>query len=269
MFKKTRYDLTFGGKQPDFKLELTPADNINVLIGQNGVGKTMYLVCTWFIHHVMQVYQTSLIIDPKTADKNFAFGVDTSISMTFDNHENMSGIMVYEGQMNATDFKFQLHIENGKLFHYDITYTDLQKFVDGRMQPAIYNSKTARSFSEYERYLSTLDILDVQNLKDIKHLKKLGKLYKLFDIMWFERITKLLKQWNKEGIPEYAQDFIQNFNNYYPGLDESGAPDFGHNANFHIINSLPYIVSDTQNRRFSQLGDGHQSVLMIHVFGRN
>ena len=274
MFKKSAYDLTFGGTQPDFKLELSPSDDIAVLVGPNGVGKTMYLVCTWFIHHAMQLYQTSLIIEPSKADANFAFGVNQSIEMTFDNYADMSGLMVYNGHTNGTDFEFILQIENGKLVNYVINYDDQDKFARGTLQPAIYNSKTARSFSEYDRYQNMLEVLDVKSLTDFNDLKKLGKMYKLFDIMWFERITRKLKQWDKTEIPEYAKEFVSNFNDHYSAAGNTrdhpnpDARDFGHNANFVIEDNQPRIVSDTQNINFSQLGDGHQAVLMIHIFGR-
>jgi len=275
MFKNSAYDLDFSDKQPSFKLELTTNDDINVLIGNNGAGKTMYLICTWFMIQIINSYKTSLIVSQSKADDLFSETANNIISMTFNNYKYMSGIFMFTGEVNNIEFQFILRVKNGKVEDFNIEMDNISKFASLGIPSALYNSSSARTFDSYERYLGSLELIGVEEFTDINQILKLKKMYKMYDILWFEMVKKSLKKWSILGVPPQVNEFILNFNNYYSSADSRGnkakpgditTKDFGENAMISIDGNIPGIKSDTLDQKFSELGKGHQAILMTHLF---
>ncbi len=262
MLKSIAVDINFGGAQEPFKLEVPDLQgDINVLIGQNGVGKTMLLTCTWFAGFLLQTYQVSLAVSPSSSDTLFGKTAEDVLAMTFNNPEELSGMFVFKGHQQ-TPFEFILAFEKGKLVNFNIELETPEAFASIKLQPVMFNSKEARMFTSYERYLEILKMADIGTPRTIDDFKKVSRVHKLYDIMWFEHVRIKFKIWEREGYSEKARSIITDFHTNWPSEHDA----FGSNPVLYVKEGVPWIKSDSINKKLSAFGSGHQAVLMTTLF---
>lgn len=251
-------DITFDNQSP-FNIHVDGINGMMVMIGQNGSGKTMFLTCTWFTTFLLSTYQTLLLLGPD--DILFGKMVNDSLAMTFDGSESLSGMFIFRGQKGG-GFEFILQFERGKLINFNIDMKDITKFKEMSIINVKFNSKDARQFSEYERYLTILEMSGIGHPTTIDDFKKISKLHKLFDILWFENIRLSFNRWEKAGYSEHAKDVIKDFHSNWPSDNDA----FGNNPYLKTKDNIPYIISDTVDQKISTFGAGHQAVLMTTLF---
>lgn len=265
MLKAIAMDLTFGDNQEPFKLNMPDIQNdINVMVGQNGTGKTMMLTCVWFAGFLLQTYQASLMAFPHKADTLFGETANDVAAMTFNHSEEMSGMFVFKGsdRDGRVPFEFILQYEKGKLVNFNIEVENPSDYVKIPLTPVLFNSKDARQFTSYERYLEILKMADIDRPRSIDDFKKVAKIHKLYDIMWFEHVRGKLEDWKENGFSDKARSTITDFHKNWPSDHDA----FGPEPKMVIKGDIPWIESQTINKKLSEFGAGHQSVLMTTMF---
>jgi hypothetical protein len=260
-FSEIVIELEFENRPP-FKLRLDGVKSLSIMIGQNGVGKTMALICTWFMGNALTAYQSSLILGSK--EELYIKTLNDIISMTFDDYETMSGFLIMNGPQ-VGGYEFILRIENGEVVDHDLDFVDVDQFKTTGFSPFKFLSSSARLFTDYKQYQATKKMIGVGQLKTMDDIKKLGTAFKMYDILWYEDIEAKMRKWQEHGISDYAKSIITDFHTNWP----SDHDEFGPNPTLEIVDAIPWIKSDTVHKKLSAFGNGHQSVLMMTLFIKN
>jgi hypothetical protein len=175
---------------------------------------------------------------------------------------------VYKCKVNISGFqgcnyKFGFKYKNEELKDFYLEIEDPETFiVGGGLAIPQFNSKNARLFSDYERYLDLLDILGMPMIKNHEEALKLNKQFKLFDILWFESLRARIRRLETEPLTLDKMDFIFKDRAADSRLDSDAF------EKFIAKDDIPYVVTKNgKEAPLSELSTGTQALLMITVFG--
>jgi hypothetical protein len=254
----------FGSKDFQFNNLDLEFNQINIFTGTNGSGKSFIFKSAWFASTVLNIYKTMMLVQMPDLDDIFEREVNLIFDLTFHRHEELDGVMQITDK-EAEIFVFTLAFNEGKLDHFQLEVLDIEKFKVGDIQSVKYNSKEARTFEMYDKYLKTKELLGVTTMHSNADFKKLGEWYRLYDMMWFEQMKSTIDSFEKH--PEKLDIF-------YALLEQSGASSLAKEIDpfkegHRIVAKDGYLYDRTPNgdlRTFSLLSSGEQAILMMILF---
>jgi ABC-type cobalamin/Fe3+-siderophores transport system ATPase subunit len=174
-------------------------NNLSLLTGKNGSGKTLILIQIWIINFIAEVYLNTKDISVTRAQLQYIF------DRSFDVNDFTGKLLA---KFNDSELEFE--IEKGKiesfLFRTPHSLSDLQ----GNGMP-IFMSKDTRLFSDIDKYLKFKKLLGIGDLSTItqENIDTLSESYKIYEIFFIERmLTRLSDPFFK--VPEGVKDFIKS-----------------------------------------------------------
>ena len=250
--------LTFGNEDEISIPELTDMRELTLMVGANGVGKTLILKTVWFVTYSLEIYNLFALMGIP-ADQAFQEEVPKIFKATYDADDKFGCDLIIKGERGSS-YKFRLVIKDSKLADLSFDIDDPEKFAAYQVGMPKFNSKQARTFNSYEQYLQLLKMHNVDSFKSHDEALKVKNFFKLYDILWFEGIRQKIR--DIDGIPE--NDIVRR------GLElvEDGAIDMEGFTHFEAEDEVPYVVFENgKKKKLSSLGAGTQAMLMMAVFG--
>ena len=245
----------------DLSIDFSPM--INVLVGQNGSGKTLILKANWALCYILYCI-SSYVLKGKmkyedlirfTLDNTFEQPslVDIELGLLFEATKNEGG----EGK--KVDIQLEIYIDpDGNIRH---NIDDIDK--DFISEVPVFHSKDMRLFSQKDIYLSFRNSVTMKDAKEEltqTELQILLKTFKLYDILAVEKLIQICPI---EVTPKYVELFEtytdesgKNFMEKYIGysLDVIG-------NNFVFYNK----IHPDKTIRISSMAAGYQAVLTMHT----
>jgi len=246
----------------DMSLEF---NKLNVFVGQNGAGKTMIFKAAWFMSFTLQLYKTMQLLNIPNIDAEFRKEANIVFDMTWTSSEKVSGAIMIEDK-NAEIFGYSAIIVDGKVDSFNINVLDIDKFAVGEVQQVSYNTKDARTFTQYEQYLKLKKRFGIDSFGSVGELEEFKDFYRLYDILWFEKV--------KANIDTHVAGTNPNMDRVLSMWDDIMCKDYyGKDvglplgADFVFMNSMIYINNDkTTMKPLSDYDAGTQSMIMMSMF---
>lgn len=243
----------------DFKMSLDKLRKLSIFCGQNGVGKSMVLRWKWYISFLMQMYKVTLMTHPGNIDAEFKQMVDRLLPLTFSGVDNFEGFVSIQDE-DEDIYRMDLGFKEGKLNYFHLDMKDADTFKMSNVSAVMYNSKEARLFDSYERYLKMLKMMDIKMPYTLTHFETLGEFYKVYDVLWFERIRTFSMKWMEEGFPKRLQTLLSY-------LREGGCAGIPEDGELCFVDGVIAIQSgDKVPRTLSSFSDGEQALMMMYMF---
>jgi len=240
-----KYELT----TPNFKVEIKDMREINLLVGENGSGKTLHLVMIWCIN---------TLVDAKY---RYKFKSEAAFKQMCENVFNYAFVdLKLEGSITAKyneGLEFNIAFTEGKVISVTIT-KDNNVVVNTQTQ---FLSKQTRTFLDINRYYSIKDTICPSDIRFSSfyepnpELSALLKMYRIYDIIFMERFKEVLK--SRQDIDK---DLLTNFET----------------ANLKELKHIQYtggkltgFKEDGSEINLESLGAGEQSILVMYLGSRH
>ncbi len=247
-------------KLPSQKIKFS---NLNLFIGKNATGKSLLFKTAWFISTALNIYKLLFLARLENADQQFEQEINNIFDLTFHQSEQLSG-SIRISDTSGGIYIFDITMQDGKLDHFNIEIKDPKKFKEGEIQNVRFNSKEARTFDQYEKYIRIKKMLGLNELIAQEDFQKLGEFYRLYDIMWFEDILKRIHVFEEEpqklqkilsAIRLVAQELVGEVRGFKPTENLVAKDDF--------------LYVEDQNQQLTNiasLSSGEQAILMMILF---
>jgi hypothetical protein len=241
--------------------------SLNIFAGANGVGKTMAFKAAWFMQFTLQLYKINLLHPSiPISDERFLKDLNVIFRLTWTSSEQVSGaIEVRDDDLNPSSV-YRIQVEKGEVQSFDIDVIDKERFKVGQVQQISYNTKDARTFSQYDRYIKlckkfdfNIMCLDPQN----EELKEMGEFYMIYDMLWFEKVRQEIKNYDN-GEPENELR-LKLWDDKFGNSDKSN--NFPTSDQFVFKKETVFVDNLGSLKRFSDYDSGTQSLLMMTLFG--
>jgi hypothetical protein len=172
---------------PALDIDKMEMNNIMILIGQNGTGKTFIMIC----HYVIQ----SILVGAVQKVPSLEELAQTIFDLCFD-EVNWTGEMKFEDEHNSLEIIF----DKGKVIKVNCTIID-----EKSIRSPMYLSKNTRQFPFIVGYLQARKAFTPQGRFDETSFEKLSKMYKMYDITFMESLIA------RSPIPA-PLDFVTDYN---------------------------------------------------------
>jgi hypothetical protein len=256
--------LNFGDK--DFKIDdmTINYNQINIVAGANGTGKSLLFKISWFMGFTLQLRQAySIVLDPN-ADTNFKKEAEDVFDMTFFDSQDLSGVVQISDRKEEV-YIYTISFNNGKIKYFNLDIRDEEKFKVGEITQVKYASKETRTFEGYERYLITKNNYKIDSFKSIDDFKKFNGIYKIYDILWYENILTTLKYFEEN--PQSFEQLKSIWAMIIDGQDAAKRPALPTADSFVAKDGHLYIKRDDGTlRNISKDSAGTQAFVMLTMF---
>lgn len=220
-------------------------NQIMILVGANGTGKTFILKSTWLLGTIMmQCVELGKKNLPEDVIKGAAQYM-TDNTFTDNNLDGTLGLTWEKGRI-------EILFTEGKI-------TSLNHSIDAGVKtipPHIFFSKDMRLFSQIKSYMQFKDIVTGSSRGDITptFMEKAMKLYRIYDVLFVEGFLVKIDMINETK--------LDRLNKYVSGFDDK----FGEIQ--HVWVDYPnceimYKTKDKDEAKFTTLGAGHQAMLLM------
>ncbi len=244
----------------DFSMELDiPFGQLNVIAGMNGVGKTFVMKTAWLAGILLQFYKVTLVMAPGKVDELFAEEAKKMFRYTFDNAEELNGSIMIQDEEEEI-YRFVVSFKDGTVDYFNVDLLNPAKFSIGNIQSIQFNSKEARTFTQYAQYQKLKTRFGITDLTE-EAIEEICEFFKIYDVIWFEHVYQKLQHMIQNGLdPAYSEGIaLELFHDVFEGKskligveEDSGVPVF--------------VFEDASKKKATELGTGHQSMLMIALF---
>ena len=175
-------------------------NQIAIMVGPNGSGKTMMLKLIWIMSNITNSYGAMANMQHYDAEK--------------------SAKQLFDGTFDDQDFTGTIEVN----FEYANAYIKLDDGeVDGCISVTmdsdvssfgmpIFMSKTMRTFDEISQYLKFRQMIGIHGelgVKDAQRMEKLEAMYKIYDIMYVEKMISAFG--NGKAVPPQTLTALHNF----------------------------------------------------------
>ncbi len=255
----------------DFKMNTTVEfTSLNVLTGMNGSGKTLIMKFAWFAGYVLQAYKLMLVIDPENSDKLFAEMLQKVFRWTFDEPQDMIGTISIQ-DVNREKFDLTVAFKDGDMDYFDIDVIDPKEFSVGSIASVQFNSKEARTFTQYAKYLKIKKKFGITELTE-ENLDEICDIFKLYDVLWFENLQRTVDDLTTNGLnPIFTSVTGRSaLNSIFAGADSAIEIDSDKTTLVEVKQEegVPiFIMANGDEKRSTSLSSGQQSMLMMTIFG--
>lgn len=255
------------GSKPTFNNKMK-FSQMNLFAGANGVGKTLVFKAAWFMQFTLQLYKIKLLtLKQEYTEKEFMKDLEVIFDLTWTSSEQVSGAIEVRDNDTNPSYIYVVRVSEGKVTSFDIDVMDHARFKVGEIQQISYNTKDARTFSQYDRYLKLckkfkFDIMDMDPQNE--ELKEMGEFYRIYDILWFERVRREIDDYRTLEPKNMAR--LELWDKQFGKSDKSN--NFPSSDQF-VFRKDTVFVDDKLNdlKRFSDYDSGTQSLLMMTLFG--
>ncbi len=240
---------------------------INIVTGQNGAGKTILFKAAWFMQFTMQLYKIRMLTPGLgITDTIFQKDLEVIFDLTYTSAEQVSGTIEVKDDEENPSYIYIVRTLNGKIESFDIDILDRERFKVGEINQVAYNSKDARTFSQYDRYLKLCSRFDfnIMNLDpQNQELKDMGEIYRIYDILWFEKVRQELKHFRNQEPANVER--LKIWDDKFGNSDESN--NFPTSDQFVFRKDTLLVDNLGDLKRASDYDSGTQSLLMMCLFG--
>jgi len=255
----------FGAKDfnvSDMEIEF---NMLNLFTGANSTGKSFLFKAAWFSSIALNLYKVLLLSGMPDMDEIFEKEVNILFDLTFFEADELDGIVQIMDK-NADIFVFTLAMNKGKLDHFQLEVLNQEKFKIGEIQSVKYNSKEARTFEAYDKYIKIKNMMGIKHISKNEDFYKLGEFYRIYDMMWFEEMNTKIK---------YFEENPDKLDSIYEVIEDVFGHSDGKNDLFAFQEGNSFISKDSglhvllpngKTRTFSMLSAGEQSILMMSIF---
>jgi hypothetical protein len=229
--------ITLKIKEYNINFEDMDLNNLTLLTGQNGLGKSLINIFLWFCNFLnFCKYNKEIGELPKTLVQEYFSNIITQL---------ISGIIMLhsnERRLNAYNGYIEIVFEKGIVKHVKYIHIDLDS---SNFSKPYYLSTTTRLFDEHEKYLRLKTVLDE---------KQLLEYFKIYDIAFMEAVHLICKTGlNLEKINEYFTNF-KKFQRIY--LNESSTKYYVDYEN---------VKNEVVSTKAVFLSNGEQAMLMMNI----
>ncbi len=255
-------------KEDDFNMDMEIEFNqLNVLVGMNGAGKTLIMKFAWFAGYMLQLYKVTMAVENEKTDEVFAELMQNVFKWTFDESQDINGIISVRDKDNEK-FNFRVTFEEGKLSSFNMDVIDPKEFTLAAIQGVQFNSKTARTFNSYEQYLKVKKVNNIVNLTP-DSLNTMCEFFKLYDVVWFENVFRKVKDMVANGLSPIITEGVGRgaMSAIFAGADAGVG-----RGERHLVavkeqddkEGMPiFVMDDGSERKALRLSSGQQSMLMM------
>lgn len=155
---------------PALSIENMEMNDILILVGKNGTGKTFIMIC----HYVIQ----SILVAASQKVPNLEDLAQIIFELCFD-EVNWTGEMKFEDEHNFLEIIF----DKGKVTKVNCTIRD-----EKAIRSPMYLSKNTRQFPFIVSYLQARKAFATQGKLDQQSFEKLSKMYKMYDMTFMESL---------------------------------------------------------------------------------
>ena len=255
----------FGGK--DFILNNMDLEfnQLNVFVGENGVGKSFVFKSAWFASITLNFYKMLAMLGTPNLDERFEQEVNLIFELTFHESEKLSGVLQIMDK-TADIYAFTLAMHDGKLDHFQLEIFDQHKFDIGSIESVKFNSKEARTFEQYEKYSNLKKAFGVEQFTSNQDFKQMGEFYRLYDLMWFEEMAMTIRRFEEE--PQLLEKIFDKLRPILNTKNVKGDLVVFRDGNKVIAkDEMLYVQKeDSELSIFSSLSSGEQSLMMMFIF---
>ncbi len=252
----------------DFKMDMTVEFNkLNVLVGMNGSGKTLIMKFAWFAGYMLQAYKVMLKVEPERTDEMFMEMLQKVFTWTFDEPQDMLGTIEVSDK-NREKFAFKVSFKNGLMDHFNMEVIDPKEFSLGNVAMVQFNSKEARTFEQYGKYLKLKKRFGFDHLSE-EALDDICDIYKLYDVLWFEQLIVSVASMAKNGPNDILKSATGRsvIHSIFEGAGEGEASPSTELVAIKDVDSLPtFVMADASEKKALSLSSGQQAMLMMIMF---
>ncbi len=253
----------FGPREAKMSMDIK-FSKLNVVAGLNGSGKTVLFKSAWFMGFTLELYKTMLMLKIPKIDELFHKEASVVFDMTFTSKENISGAMMIADKDNSI-FDYSCSIEEGNIATFNINVLDLEKFKVGDIANIQYNSKDARTFSQYEKYLNIKRRLGFDKLTSLEDISEFKDLFQIYDMLWFEQVKGKIDLHEKSnGQRGKISKVMEIWDSVFESSREGTDAHLPQASDFVFKDSMIYIDNDDiQMKKLSDYDMGTQSMIMM------
>jgi energy-coupling factor transporter ATP-binding protein EcfA2 len=237
--EKLSLSITEPIKMEQFEMDI---NNIMILVGQNGSGKTFILKMNWLI-----LSQISFMIAAR--ENNVPFNEELNLQFLVDNTYTKHGL---EGKVTA-------YFKNGNNYSFSITggkvqtiSNDIKTSVKQCAQP-VFMSKDTRTFEDICKYMQFKNMLEIPKgfPQTEEGLSKLLKMYRIYDIFFMEKLLTGI-----DNITEAQMNLFTDSIKHY--LIGKVFKDF---QVLHSSGDITYCDESGKDKSLTSLSSGEQSII--------
>jgi len=234
---------------------------IGVIIGNNGVGKTLLLKTMWFISYCLYTSRMIRLMLPQKADIAIKYDLERVFQLTFNNDDDISCDITASYWMD-TNVVFLLVIENGVLINWNLDIEDIPAYVKSESSAPIYLSNNAKSFKEYDKYNKLLARFDIPRLRGTDDAMVIKDFYPMYDMLSFETIYRRMS--TVSWLARFNDLFVKKEDNMVLAVTDS--PEFRGFQEFVVQDDKLYIkYTNGSIKKCSSLSQGTQSLLITVI----
>ena len=226
----------------EFNDSVLKLKQMNVIIGENGSGKTLFNKLIWLTSVIKNYYILSHL---DKSDNNWKEELNYIIKDTIEN-------LTCEWYENKTDklfevfgYRVEIKIENSQLKDIKI---DSTIYKEELLSSPIYISSNVRNFNTFKMFNNLKkNILNKKNIESFEDIKKINQFgLKIHDILYLEQISEKMKGVSKIVTLPQVKELLNIDDVYY---DEQV--------------SEPVLVKDEKTIPLSMASSGQQSIFMM------
>lgn len=203
-------------ENPKFNCEIKDVNQLNIITGTNGSGKTLHLTLFWCINTLVDAYFRYKF----KSEEAYRIMCENIFKYIFKDLE-------LDGQITAKyedDLEFNIVFTEGIVMGVNVNHKDGLRV----NSESVFLSKETRQFNFITRYFQIKEMLygkDPIKFKDFyspnSYLLKLLEMYRVHDILYMEKFISTFI--SKKGIPSDISKLIDNFEYkfmYYDSTDK-------------------------------------------------
>ncbi len=258
--------LEIGSKEDDFNMDMEIEFNqLNVLVGMNGSGKTLIMKFAWFAGYMLQVYKVTMATENEKTEEVFAGLMQNVFNWTFDETGDITGTISVHDKTKEK-FNFNVTFEEGRLSNFTMDVINPKEFTLSTVQGVQFNSKTARTFDNYAQYLKIKKLNNITILTP-DSLNTICEYFKLYDVVWFENVYRKVKDMIDNGLsPRITEGAGRGaLSTIFAGADAGPSDRYLVSIKEQAGNEgMPiFVMDDGSEKKALRLSSGQQSMLMM------
>lgn len=252
----------FGPDEAKMTMEI-PFSQLNLFAGKNGSGKTLIFKISWFLGFTLELYKTMLLMQIPNIDEQFKKEAELVFDMTFTSKERISGAAQISDTNNEI-YEYSCVIGEGQIATFDINVMNIEAFKIGEIKSIRYNSKDARTFSQYSKYLKLKKKLGIE-LTSMEEISEFKDFFQIYDMLWFESMRSLLDR-HTAGEETSISMVLQLWDTHLAG-NEDATQKLPYAKDFVFKDSMIYVDNDdVKMKPVSDYDLGTQSMIMLTMF---